>query len=71
MIKGREHGSTLLVSVHAVFPVNPEFNSILLQGFNSMHNDIFKAMDILGNAYLLSGGELDEKIDTTTLMSAR
>lgn len=30
VIKGREHVGTLSVSVHEVFPVNPEFNSILL-----------------------------------------
>lgn len=72
VIKGREHGGTLLVSVHEVFPVNPEFNSILPQGFNSMHGDIFKAIArYFGkHAYLLPGGELDEKIDAT-LVSAR
>lgn len=59
MIKWREHGGVLVVSVQEVFPVNPEINSILLQGFNSMHNDRYTCM----YAYLLSWQDLHEKTD--------
>ena len=59
----------LLVSVYEVFPVNPEFNSILLQGSNMTLN-IFKAIvQHFGNTYLLSGGELDKKTPLSCVYS--
>lgn len=75
MSKGRrEHAGTLLVSVYEVFPVNPEFNSILLQGLN-MTFHIFKAIvqHFEKYTYPIScqelGGESGVRKTDTTLMS--
>lgn len=63
--KWREHGGTLSVSVHEVFPVNPQFNSILL---HSVHKDSFKATAGHFGIYY-TWEAFDEKLDSTLTLA--